>query len=136
MGDDLARDPALVNDAPAGHCPAGFDPARVKWHVPTILRWIDENRSAAYTPGGDLVGTVLRHAADMIEQKADAIKAVRHVIDYGHPQPLGADQCEHGRYRWEDCTGCYDEWLHKALEYGTDAIPGSKEDHGEIGPAA
>lgn len=40
----------------------------VRWHLPTMLRWIDENRDATYVPGGDLVGSILRIAAERIER--------------------------------------------------------------------
>lgn len=40
----------------------------VGWHLPTMLRWIDENRAATHMPSGDLVGTVLRIAAERIER--------------------------------------------------------------------
>jgi hypothetical protein len=41
------------------------------WYLPTMLRWIDDNRSAVQMPDGQLVGTVLRTAAERIEWLAD-----------------------------------------------------------------
>lgn len=54
-------------ETPIGSQP--FDQA-VRWHVPTMLRWIDHNRTADRVPSGDLVGEVLRTAANMIERRS------------------------------------------------------------------
>jgi hypothetical protein len=43
----------------------------VRWHLPTVLRWIIHNRNAERTPDGSLVGEVLRIAAETIERRGD-----------------------------------------------------------------
>lgn len=38
-------------------------------------------------------------------------------IAEGYRAPANkADQCEHGKYGWEDCIACYDDELAKAAE--------------------
>ena len=50
--------------------PLGEEPFEraVRWHMPTMLRWLDHNQDACYMPSGDLVGTVLRAAANALER--------------------------------------------------------------------
>lgn len=52
--------------------PCGEEPFEqaVRWHLPTVLRWIVYNRDAVRVPSGELVGTVLQIAADRIERLA------------------------------------------------------------------
>jgi hypothetical protein len=46
--------------------------------------------------------TVALQAADMLET----------AIGVGYPTPIAKqDQCEHGKFGWEDCIACYDEKL-------------------------
>jgi len=53
--------------------PMGEEPFEqaVKWHLPTILRWLAHNRSAAHCPDGTLVGVMLESAACSIEHKVE-----------------------------------------------------------------
>lgn len=38
---------------------------------------------------------------------------LRDAVEQGYPSPRGdaRAQCEHGRFYFEDCIGCYDEFL-------------------------
>jgi len=58
--------PPQTVQTPMGEQP--FDQA-VRWHLPTMLRWLDHNRGAARTPDGTLVGEMLRRAAETIEAR-------------------------------------------------------------------
>jgi len=51
-------------ETPLGRQP--YDQA-VRWHLPTILRWIDHNREEPRVPSGELTGSVLRVAATVLE---------------------------------------------------------------------
>lgn len=54
-----------------------------------------------------------RFEAETVERCAEKMKAA---ISYGYEGPDGTDQCEHGRFRWEDCITCYDESLMLAAD--------------------
>jgi hypothetical protein len=58
--------PPETVETPMGVQP--FDQA-VRWHLPTILRWLIHNRDADRAPDGTLVGEVLRAAAEKIEAR-------------------------------------------------------------------
>jgi hypothetical protein len=59
--------------------PMGVEPfdQAVRWHLPTMLRWLDHNRDAARLPDGTLVGEMLRAAADTIEMRGEITDAER-----------------------------------------------------------
>jgi len=60
---------------------------------------------------------IQEQAALQIERLRGQIAAVRSVIQRGYPDKgLRRDQrCEHERFGFEDCMGCYDEALLTAL---------------------
>jgi hypothetical protein len=76
-----------------------------------------------------LTADVLREAADALDEAArmrERVEAVRHVIQQGYQTPANKlDQCEHGKFGWEDCISCYDVALLAAL----DAHPHSGASH-------
>lgn len=55
----------------------------------------------------------------MIQQAEDAMREragdmLRKAIENGYSTPARkVDQCEHGKFGWEDCIACYDEQLLK-----------------------
>ena len=47
------------------------------------------------------------------EQMADA---VRKAMQDGYPEPpTKGDECDHGKFGWEDCIACYDTALEAAI---------------------
>jgi hypothetical protein len=49
----------------------GTPEQRIGWYLPDQLRWLDDNRDAAYMPCGQLVGVTLRQCADLLESQAE-----------------------------------------------------------------
>ncbi len=50
------------------------------------------------------------------KERAAVVAYMRRVLDNGYPTPARkVDQCEHGRFGWEDCIACYDDELERAL---------------------
>lgn len=50
------------------------------------------------------------------EERAQIVAAVRQAINFGYAVPeQKTDQCEHGRFGWEDCIACYDDALEQIL---------------------
>ena len=57
-------------------------------------------------------------ARALAERLREALGRVQHVIDNGYPTPGNkVDQCQHGKFGWEDCIACYDEALLAALTH-------------------
>jgi len=51
---------------------------------------------------------------DSVEAACDLFEAA---IRDGYPTPANkVDQCEHGKFGWEDCIACYDEALLTVVE--------------------
>ena len=51
-----------------------------------------------------------------IDQRDKRLQAVRDVIEGGYVGVAKVDQCQHGRFGFEDCVACYDEALLAALD--------------------
>ncbi len=51
------------------------------------------------------------------ERCASIITDMRDAIGSGYPaQPVTNDKCSHGKFGWEDCIACYDEFLTARLD--------------------
>jgi len=54
-----------------------------------------------------------------LTERAQIVAFMREAIEQGYPSPTGAgarSECEHGKFRWEDCIACYDEHLWSKLD--------------------
>lgn len=51
--------------------------------------------------------------------------AMREAIGSGYPYPPGGDvaECEHGKFGWEDCIACYDDFLTARLDEALASLP-------------
>lgn len=49
------------------------------------------------------------------QERAAIVRFMREAIDQGYPGAPGNTRCNHDRYAWEECIGCYDEYLNEAL---------------------
>ena len=55
-------------------------------------------------------------AAGRVQGVMEVITRIRDRIGEGYPVPPNkVDQCEHGRFGWEDCIACYDEAIESDL---------------------
>lgn len=66
---------------------------------------------------GDAVADL---AADFTQAEArgreQMAAAVRKAMQDGYPEPpTKGDECEHGKFGWEDCIACYDTALEAAI---------------------
>lgn len=55
-----------------------------------------------------------------MSEKEAIVVFMREAVDQGYPGPSGKrdhrEQCEHGRFYYEDCIACYDAYLHGKLD--------------------
>lgn len=62
-----------------------------------------------------------------------AAAMIERAVEGGYPTPAEkADQCEHGKFGWEDCIACYDEVLIETAGNVRNLTPSTPEsDHVE-----
>lgn len=53
---------------------------------------------------------------------------IERAVEGGYPTPAEkADQCEHGKFGWEDCIACYDEVLIETVGNVRNLTPSTPE---------
>lgn len=67
------------------------------------------------------------------ECREAAAAMIERAVEGGYPTPAErADQCEHGKFGWEDCIACYDEVLIETAGNVRNLTPSTPEsDHVE-----
>lgn len=53
------------------------------------------------------------------EATREIVATMREAVEHGYPAPTGdgaRSQCPHGKFKWEDCIACYDEFLWAKLD--------------------
>lgn len=75
----------------------------------------------------DMLNKSQREAAYWRERCEAIVAAMRDAIASGYPWPREkVEQCEHGKFKWEDCIACYDDFLEARLDQFENITPESK----------
>jgi hypothetical protein len=103
--------PCDVHLPPATVVRAGCDLSTLKLAMEAEYRprhFEGNPRTSLHTPTD-------RHAEGRIAGLEEAATAFEKAISEGYLTPANkTDQCEHGKFGWEDCIACYDDALYAA----------------------
>lgn len=80
----------------------------------TTAKTLRENDEAKFTGADRLALRAIDKA--IADERAAIVAKMRKTIERGYPSSRDIGKCQHGRYYFEDCIGCYDDFLSAELD--------------------